>query len=127
MTKLIAIPIRDGMVDDHFDHCAYYTIVTLEEQNQNITQEYMDSPERCGCKSNIVSIIQMMGITLMLAGNMVLESFHHHDRDHHEEKPVDYTAYGDVDITENAFGNVTANQSKQSKKGLLQKKRLYQQ
>ena len=39
----------------------------------------------------------------------VLESCHHHDRDHHEEKPVDYTAYGDVDITENAFGNVTAN------------------
>ena len=70
--KLITIPTRDGMGDGHFDHCAYYTIVTLEEQNQNITR-------------------------------------HHHDRDHHEEKPVDYTAYGDVDITENAFGNVTAN------------------
>ena len=30
--KLIAIPTRDGMVDDHFGHCAYYTVVTLDEQ-----------------------------------------------------------------------------------------------
>ena len=25
MMKLIAIPTRDGMVDDHFGHCAYCT------------------------------------------------------------------------------------------------------
>jgi len=31
--KLIAIPTRDGMVDDHFGHCAYYTVVTLDEQS----------------------------------------------------------------------------------------------
>ena len=37
--KLIAIPTRDGMVDDHFGHCAYYTVVTLDEQNQVIKQE----------------------------------------------------------------------------------------
>jgi len=24
--KLIAIPTRDSMVDDHFGHCAYYTV-----------------------------------------------------------------------------------------------------
>jgi len=30
--KLIAIPTRDGMVDDHFGHCAYYTIVTINEE-----------------------------------------------------------------------------------------------
>ena len=29
MMKLIAIPTRDGMVDDHFGHCAYYTVVTI--------------------------------------------------------------------------------------------------
>ena len=103
--KLIAIPTRDGMVDDHFGHCAYYTVVTLDDQNQVVMQE--------------------MGITLMLAGNMgmgaynklsahgiavirgclgkvddilkaylngelkdSLESCDHHDCDHHEEKPV---------------------------------------
>ena len=68
--KLIAIPTRDGIVDDHFGHCAYYT-------------------EGCVCKSNIASGMQEMGITLMLAGNMgILESCDHHDCDHHQEKPV---------------------------------------
>ncbi len=70
--KLIAIPTRDGMVDDHFGHCAYYTVFTLDEQNQVIYQERLDSPEGCGCKSNIASVMQEMGITLMLAGNMDL-------------------------------------------------------
>ena len=103
--KLIAIPTRDGMVDDHFGHCAYYTVVTLDEQNQVVKQERLDSPEGCGCKSNIASVMQEMGITLMLAGNMgmgayvlnaylngelkdSLESCDHHDCDHHQEKPV---------------------------------------
>ena len=68
--KLIAIPTRDSMVDDHFGHCAYYTVVTLDEQNQVVKQERLNSPEGCGCKSNIASVMQEMGITLMLAGNM---------------------------------------------------------
>ena len=68
MMKLIAIPTRDGMVlcrakrqsraDNHFGHCAYYTVVTLDEQNQVIKQERLDSPEGCD----------------------------HHDCDHHQEK-----------------------------------------
>ena len=33
MMKKIAIPTREGRVDDHFGHCAYYTRVTLDEQN----------------------------------------------------------------------------------------------
>ena len=73
--KLIAIPTRDGMVDDHFGHCAYYTVVTLDEQNQVVKQERLDSPEGCGCKSNIASVLQEMGITLMLAGNMGMGAY----------------------------------------------------
>ena len=46
--KLIAIPTRDGMVDDHFGHCAYYTVVTLDDQNQVVKQERLDSPEGAG-------------------------------------------------------------------------------
>ena len=75
MIKLIAIPTRDGMVDDHFGHCAYYTVVTLDEQNQVAKQERLDSPEGCGCKSNIASVMQEMGITLMLAGNMGMGAY----------------------------------------------------
>ena len=29
MMKKIAIPTREDMVDDHFGHCAYYTVVKL--------------------------------------------------------------------------------------------------
>jgi len=60
MIKLIAIPTRDGMVDDHFGHCAYYTVVTLDEQNQVVKQERLDSPEGCGCKSNIASVMLLV-------------------------------------------------------------------
>ena len=111
MAKKIAIPTREGMIDDHFGHCAYYTVFTLDEQNQVIYQER--------------SVMQEMGIALMLAGNMgmgaynklsahgitvirgchgkvddvlrayqneelqdSLESCDHHDCTHHEEKPV---------------------------------------
>ena len=75
MMNKIAIPTREGMVDDHFGHCAYYTIVTLNEQNQVMNQERLDSPEGCGCKSNIASVMQEMGITLMLAGNMGMGAY----------------------------------------------------
>ena len=69
MMKKIAIPTREGMVDDHFGHCAYYTVVTLNEKHQVMSQERLDSSEGCGGKSNIASVMQEMGITLMLAGN----------------------------------------------------------
>ena len=28
-TTKVAVPTRDGVVDDHFGHCAYYTIFTI--------------------------------------------------------------------------------------------------
>ena len=39
--KKLAIPTREGMVDDHFGHCAYYTIVTLNEGFDLRTLEYL--------------------------------------------------------------------------------------
>ena len=72
---ILAIPTRDGMVDDHFGHCAYYTIITLNAQRQVEKSERLDSPEGCGCKSNIASVMQEMGITLMLAGNMGMGAY----------------------------------------------------
>ena len=53
MMKKIAIPTRENIVDDHFGHCAYYTIVTLDDENQVQNSERLDSPEGCGCKSNM--------------------------------------------------------------------------
>ncbi|MGL4805015.1 MAG: DUF134 domain-containing protein [Bacteroidales bacterium] len=66
----IAIPTRANVVDDHFGHCEYYTIVSIDDNNQIINEESLQAPQGCGCKSNIASVLQEMGITVMLAGNM---------------------------------------------------------
>ena len=65
----IAVPTRDGHIDDHFGHCAYYTIFDIEDK-QIVATSRLDSPKGCGCKSNIASVMEEMGIELMLAGNM---------------------------------------------------------
>ena len=39
--KKIVIPTREDMVDDHFGHCAYYTVVTIDEQNQIVNQFHL--------------------------------------------------------------------------------------
>ena len=65
----IAVPTREGRVDDHFGHCAYYTIFEVTDGRvTNVTK--MASPEGCGCKSGIAPVLRQMGVTVMLAGNM---------------------------------------------------------
>lgn len=66
----IAIPTRNENVDDHFGHCAYYTIMHINENKEIIRTEQIDSPQGCGCKSNIAEKLQLMGVGIMLAGNM---------------------------------------------------------
>lgn len=66
----LALPTRDGSIDDHFGHCDHYTIVTLDDQNNILQKEAMDSPEGCGCKSDIAPVLANMGVKVMLAGNM---------------------------------------------------------
>ena len=65
----IAVPTRNDVVDDHFGHCAYYTIYTIEN-NAVTAKETLPSPEGCGCKSNIAPVLHNMGVEVMLAGNM---------------------------------------------------------
>ena len=69
MNKL-AIPTRDNVVDDHFGHCQQYTIFTIDNDHEIAKRESLPSPQGCGCKSNIASVFQQMGVTIMLAGNM---------------------------------------------------------
>lgn len=68
--RKIVMPTRDGRIDDHFGHCEYYTIMTVDDSNKVVSREEMASPQGCGCKSNVASIFQEKGIELMLAGNM---------------------------------------------------------
>ena len=65
----IAVPTRDGHVDDHFGHCDHYTIFTIENR-QIVARETLPSPEGCGCKSGIATVLKDMGVEVMLAGNM---------------------------------------------------------
>ena len=65
----IAVPTRDGRVDDHFGHCAYYTIFDIIN-GKVVGVSKMASPEGCGCKSGIAPVLRQMGVVVMLAGNM---------------------------------------------------------
>lgn len=66
----IAVPTVDGKVDDHFGHCDHYTIFEIDENNKIVSTEELPAGQGCGCKSNIASVLQQMGVKVMLAGNM---------------------------------------------------------
>lgn len=67
----IALPSRGNQIDDHFGHCEFFTVLTVnKEKKEIINSENVPSPAGCGCKSNIASILSDMGVKLMLAGNM---------------------------------------------------------
>lgn len=66
----IAIPTRGNNVDNHFGHCETYSIFTIGENNEIEYSEMLPAPQGCGCKSNIASVLEEKGVTVMLAGNM---------------------------------------------------------
>ena len=66
----IAIPTRGNVVDDHFGHCEAYTVFNIDGNKKIISSEMLPSPQGCGCKSNIASVLKEMGVSVMLAGNM---------------------------------------------------------
>ncbi|GAT62041.1 NifB/NifX family molybdenum-iron cluster-binding protein [Paludibacter jiangxiensis] len=68
--KKIAVPTKENLVDDHFGHCDAYTVFSINQQNQIEGAVIVPSPAGCGCKSNIASTLQQLGVTTMLAGNM---------------------------------------------------------
>jgi predicted Fe-Mo cluster-binding NifX family protein len=68
--KKIAIPTIGKMVDNHFGHCEMYTIITADDKNNITNKEIMPSPQGCGCKSNIASVFQNIGVKTMLAGGI---------------------------------------------------------
>ena len=65
----IAVPTREGRVDDHFGHCDHYTIFTIAD-GAIVGTETLPAPQGCGCKSGIAGVLAEMGVDIMLAGNM---------------------------------------------------------
>lgn len=67
----IALPSRQNHIDDHFGHCEYFTVLTVDLSTKEIVDsEIITSPAGCGCKSNIAQTLSEIGVKVMLAGNM---------------------------------------------------------
>ncbi len=66
----IALPSKGKDVDGHFGHCEYFTIYSINENNEITSEEKLEPSPGCGCKSNIIPILSEKGVTIMLAGNM---------------------------------------------------------
>ncbi len=68
--KKIAVPTRGTSLDDHFGHCESYTIFTIDDTNKVNAKDVIPSTQDCGCKSNIATKLNELGVSVMLAGNI---------------------------------------------------------
>lgn len=67
----IALPSMNDKIDNHFGHCEYFTVLTVDTEKKAILDsQNVPSPAGCGCKSNIAHTLSEMGVKLMIAGNM---------------------------------------------------------
>lgn len=66
----IAVPTRNGKVDDHFGHCETYTLLSVSDNNTIESTENYNALPGCGCKSGIANELSKKGVNVMLAGNM---------------------------------------------------------
>ena len=65
----IAVPSRDGLVDEHFGHCKEFLVFKVEG-DKLIVEPAIPSPEGCGCKSGVSADLARAGVTHLVAGNM---------------------------------------------------------
>ena len=56
----IAVPTREGVVDDHFGHCAYYTIVDIVEGKIILsnTQKLIDELSHQPTEAERISVLE---------------------------------------------------------------------
>jgi predicted Fe-Mo cluster-binding NifX family protein len=67
----IAVPVnRDNQIDEHFGHCEFYSVFTVDEKGKITDTQTLKSVEGCGCKSNIAGVLAQNGVTIMLAGGI---------------------------------------------------------
>ena len=67
----IAVPTKENnQIDDHFGHCEFYTIFLISDNNEIMAETILESPQGCGCKSNIASELAQMDVRIMLAGGI---------------------------------------------------------
>ena len=67
----IAVPVtKENQIDGHFGHCESYGVYTITEKKEIAGVENVKSPQGCGCKSNIASVLADDGVSVMLAGGI---------------------------------------------------------
>lgn len=65
----IAVPARDGFVDEHFGHCKEFMLFRVED-GALVEEPAVPSMEECGCKSGVAAVLARAGVTHLVAGNM---------------------------------------------------------
>jgi predicted Fe-Mo cluster-binding NifX family protein len=71
MNTIIAVTTRaNRTVDDHFGHCAQFTLFSVNDAKAVQEAGTVLSPPGCGCKSNIPAILKHQGVSVLLAGSM---------------------------------------------------------
>jgi predicted DNA-binding protein (UPF0251 family)/predicted Fe-Mo cluster-binding NifX family protein len=65
----IAVPSRDGLIDEHFGHCKEFLVFRVEGK-ELVAEKTIPSPESCGCKSGVAADLARAGVTHLVAGNM---------------------------------------------------------
>ena len=67
----IAVPVtKDNQIDSHFGHCESYNVFTISDKNEITSVKNVESPQGCGCKSNIAYVLASDDVTIMLAGGI---------------------------------------------------------
>lgn len=66
----IAVPTRQGLVDEHFGHSESFTIFHVGADRRITDTESFTPPPACGCKSNLVDTLKAMGVCVLIGGNM---------------------------------------------------------
>ena len=67
----IAVPVtKENQIDGHFGHCESYGVFTISDKNEITEIKSVESPQGCGCKSDIASVLASDGVSVMLAGGI---------------------------------------------------------
>lgn len=69
MKMKIAVPSRDGLIDEHFGHCKEFLVYRVEGDSL-VEEQSVPSLEGCGCKSGVAAVLARSGVTHLVAGNM---------------------------------------------------------
>jgi predicted Fe-Mo cluster-binding NifX family protein len=70
MVMKIAVPSRNGLVDEHFGHCKEFLVFGVSSDGSLAIEETIPSADGCGCKSGVAGTLARAGVTHLVAGNM---------------------------------------------------------